>query len=91
MNENDSIMPENFSQLDRLWISDQLSRLDPVTRMKVSKAYDVVFLESWENETVDFRKENSARYAANTRLRKFVERYSESRNVMYITKPEGNY
>ena len=91
MHESDEIMPENFSQLDRLWISERLKLLDPVTRLKVSKAYDLVFLETWENEEIDYKKENAARYAANSRLRKFVERYTESRNVMYITKPEGKY
>ncbi len=43
-----------------------------MARQKAIKRYAVVYQEAFEAEPISYRKENRARYEANTRLRLFV-------------------
>lgn len=66
-------MPEAFCQADAEWIQQQLLSLTPAARQKAVARYAAVYLESFEDEPVSFRKENRARHEANVRLRQFVK------------------
>lgn len=58
---------------DRRWIEEQVSKLPKTHWQKIRAGYDQAFREAYENETVPHRKEGAGRFAANTRLRRYVE------------------
>ena len=72
-------MPEYRSQDDEKWIQQQLSMLPMRARKKAAEKYSAVFEETFNREDVPHKKENRARFEANTRLREYVKRY---RSVM---------
>lgn len=68
---------------DRKYYHEQLSRL-PTRELqrKAADGYRAVFLEYFHAELILHKKENKARYAANTRLRVFVDKIiSSCKNV----------
>ncbi|ELM0152054.1 hypothetical protein Q3Z53_002404 [Salmonella enterica] len=71
-NFDNSILPETYSQADAEWIKQQLFSLTPTARQKALQRYATVYQETFEAESVSYRKENRARHEANTRLRLFV-------------------
>lgn len=70
-------LPENYCPEDEVWIRKMLLNLDVSTRNKITFKYSQVYLESWENEPIIYKKDNKARNLANTRLREFVRKYAE--------------
>ncbi|MEC5505808.1 hypothetical protein P9911_008145 [Klebsiella oxytoca] len=70
------VMPEHYSQLDRIWLEEKLESLPYVTRQRVAVEYSAVYQDAYETEPVSYRKENAARKAANKRLRIFSTRYA---------------
>ena len=61
-------------EADKQWISEQLSKLtNPTERGKILDAYNQAFKEVYGKEPMPHRKENAARFAANTRLRVYVK------------------
>ncbi len=69
-------MPTVFAREDATWIKEQLSTLPAGMREKIAAAYALAYQEAYDAEPVSFRKQNSARRAANRRLREFCTRYT---------------
>lgn len=69
-------LPEHCCKDDEQWITGKLADLPQKVRKKVAQEYSNLYLEEYNKELVQHKKENKARRAANTRLRKYVERYS---------------
>lgn len=59
---------------DARWIREQLDRLPQRYRKKAMDGYSAAYQEAHDAEPAPHRKENAARFAANTRLRKYVEK-----------------
>lgn len=66
-------------QHDIKWIREQLSKLPVASQQVARDGYERVFTESYHAEPNEMRKENAARFAANTRLRQFVENHATHR------------
>ena len=67
-------MPVERYQEDDAWISKMLGYLNDSDRAKVCKAYSNVFVDAKSLEPVSHKKTNAGRYAANTRLRLFIDK-----------------
>ena len=67
-------MPKRHSPADAKWIREQLDllpyRLRPIAVEGYSKAYQAAY----DNEPADHKKENRARFAANSRLIQYVDK-----------------
>lgn len=66
---------------DKKWIDDQLKKLPGHLRAKASDSYSSVYAEAMSTEPEEHKKENAARFAANSRLRIYVG------NVLRIPDP----
>ena len=66
---------------DKKWIDEQLRKLPGHLRVKASDAYSFVYAEAMSAEPEEHKKENAARFAANSRLRVYVG------NVLRIPDP----
>lgn len=60
------------SKDDAKWIKEQLDSLPYRYRKQAEEGYSASFAEHYDAEPEDHKKENAARRAANTRLRKYV-------------------
>ena len=58
---------------DKKWIDEQLRKLPGHLRVKASDAYSGVYLAAINAEPEEHKKENAARFAANSRLRVYVD------------------
>ena len=68
------MLPARCHFQDKKWIEEQLKKLPPFALRKAIDGYEKVFAESYDSELVEHKKMNVARYAANTRLRKYIEK-----------------
>lgn len=68
------MLPKRHHQHDRKWIEEQLKKLPPSALATAIKGYEKVFSESYDSEPIEHKKMNKARFAANTRLREYVEK-----------------
>lgn len=68
------ILPADRCPADTQWINEKLGYLNDEERKKVCNAYSKVFREAADKEPTEHKKENAGRYAANTRLRLFIEK-----------------
>lgn len=68
------MLPKIYVKEDASWIASLMIQLDPKNREVAKNGYDKVWCEEWDKEPLQHRKENKARFAANTRLRMFVEK-----------------
>ena len=68
------MLPQQYHPHDQKWIEAQLQKLPPVALQRAIEGYEKVFAESYDSEPIEYRKMNVARYAANTRLRKYIEK-----------------
>lgn len=68
------MLPERCHPYDQKWIEEQLKKLPPFALATAIKGYEKVFSESFDSEPIEHKKMNVARYAANTRLRKYVKK-----------------
>lgn len=73
------MLPKNYARDDASWLLQQMMRLQPQYRIKARDGYDTVWQQAWHAEPVSHKRENKARFAANTRLRKYVERVTGAR------------
>ncbi|WP_323865740.1 hypothetical protein [Xenorhabdus cabanillasii] len=71
-------MPSHFCPDDGVWIQAMLAKLRASTRAKITAKYAEVYQAAWDNEPVPYRKDNTARRAANIRLREFVVKYERA-------------
>lgn len=62
------------SKDDARWIKEQLDRLPYRFRKQAEEGYSAAFAEHYDAEPSGHKKENVARRAANTRLRKYVDK-----------------
>lgn len=69
-------MPAIFHQDDEKWIHETMLKLDPSTRIRIAQKYSEAYEIEYEKEPISFRKDNRARFHANSRLRVFVDKYS---------------
>lgn len=67
-------LPTMRSDKDSEWIEGILLTLSRLHQDQAREAYSDAYMEAKENETVEHKKENTARKAANTRLRLFRDR-----------------
>lgn len=62
------------SSEDAKWIKQQLERIPPRYRQQAMDGYSEAYQSAYDAEPAEHRKENAARFAANTRLRKFIDK-----------------
>ena len=67
-------LPVWHSEKDAQWLTEHLLKLHPQNRITACTGYSQAYREAFESQSVEFKKENSARKAANTRMRKFVDK-----------------
>lgn len=68
------ILPVDRCQADSKWINEKLGYLNDEDRKKVCNAYSKAFREGAALEPIEHKKEGAGRFAANTRLRLFIEK-----------------
>ena len=71
-------LPKRHFSHDTKWIAEQLSKLNPAVRDKVSRRYSDVYGAIYDDTAIDYQKDGFARREANTRLRIFVDRFGAS-------------
>ena len=75
------MLPTHHHKDDAKWIKDQLRKLPHHLTSKAMEAYSGVYLAAINAEPEEHKKENAARFAANSRLRVYVG------NVLRIPDP----
>lgn len=68
------LLPHSLYGADTEWINQQLGYLTEDEREKICDAYSKAFREAELNETVEHKKVNAGRFAANSRLRIFIKK-----------------
>lgn len=71
----ESLLPKHYHQADRSWILKELSFLPSNLRLSASKRYSEIFLEAYNAEPNEIRKNGKARAAANGKFRNYVDKY----------------
>ncbi len=59
---------------DKQWFREQLAKLPAAYIKQAKEGYQSVWEKAFEDEPIEHKKQNSARRAANIRLREFVEK-----------------
>lgn len=72
-----NMLPEHHHPHDSAWIMARMMRVHPSKRTAIASAYSTAYKAAYDAEPMDAKKDNAARFAANTRLRKYVERVTE--------------
>lgn len=67
------MLPKYFVNDDEKWLREQLSLLPAAYVVVAVREYEKVFIEHYTAEQAPHRKQQSARFNANTRLRKYVQ------------------
>lgn len=80
-------MPEHHSNDDAKWIQEMLMKLPISARKSTAAKYSDVYEAAFNDESVSFKQENKARREANTRLRKYVAKYSSVVNCEVCEPP----
>ena len=75
------MLPTHHHKDDAKWIKDQLRKLPHHLTSKAMEAYSGVYLSAINAEPEEHKKENAARFSANSRLRVYVG------NVLRIPYP----
>lgn len=68
------MMPCKFHQHDAQFIKAQINKLPQALKTTAIDGYERVYKDAWDSEPIEHKKSNSARRAANTRLREYVEK-----------------
>lgn len=63
---------------DEKWIKEQLFQLSLLKRQEAIEGYKKLFKEAYDNEPINHKKSNVARFTANSRLRKFVDKHKKA-------------
>ena len=71
------MLPANHHPDDAQWIAEQLRLLPYSYRHKAAQGYSEAYADAYAAEPLEHKKDNRARFAANTRLRKFVQKIAE--------------
>lgn len=59
---------------DARWLRDQLAQLPLRLRERAAAGYSAAYLSALEAEPMEHKRENAARFSANSRLRLFVRK-----------------
>lgn len=68
------MLPQKHHPHDARWISDQLRRLPHCKQGPICEAYSRAYLAAMQAEPEEHKKENAARFEANSRLRVYVKK-----------------
>ena len=68
------MLPDKYCVDDKQWISEQLKRLPLRQRIAAIQGYSDAYQSAYDNEKQEHKKENAARFTANSRLRKFIDK-----------------
>lgn len=80
-------LPRRHFPHDTKWIAEQLARLNPAVRDKVSRRYSDVYATTYDDSVVSYQKDGLSRREANTRLREFVDKFGASARGETIAPP----
>ena len=72
------MLPDNHHPDDARWIAEQLRLLPYGYRHKATQEYSEAYVQAHESEPLEHKKDNRARFAANTRLRIFVQKIAQN-------------
>lgn len=67
-------MPFRHHKDDAVWIDAQLSHLGVSERAQVAAAYGKVYRAAEDAHDIEYQKAGVARYEANSRLRKYINK-----------------
>jgi len=63
---------------DEKWVRDKINELPTIElKQKAWQCYQDKYKSAWDDEPLDYKKENKARHAANSALRIYVEKVKE--------------
>lgn len=68
------MIPTHHHPDDARWLSDQLAQLPLRLRERAAAGYSAAYQAAYESEPMEHKRENAARFAANSRLRLFVRK-----------------
>ena len=68
------MLPEHHHPHDAQWLKEQLGRLPAHLKNKAIAGYEAAYLEAHDAEPVEHRKDGRARFAANSRLRDYIDK-----------------
>ena len=68
------MLPKIYHPDDRKWLEDQFRKLPPEHRNKAAHGYSIAYCQALEREPAEHKKENVARFEANSRLRRYVNK-----------------
>ena len=68
------MLPKIYHPDDRKWLEDQFRKLPPEHRSRAAEGYSKTYSEALEREPAEHKKENAARFEANSRLRRYVNK-----------------
>ena len=83
-------LPSNYHPHDEKWLIEQLQKLSEKDRVTARIGYNEVYTKVYTEESIVYRKGNSARKAANVRLRKFIDKARNNQETKEIRKPSYN-
>jgi hypothetical protein len=63
---------------DKKWVDEQIAKLPFRLQQSVRQRYAEVYQQAYDAEPVEHRKDGRARFAANTRLREYVEKVTKN-------------
>lgn len=70
------MLPNRFYVADAKWLEEQLAKLPVNIALEICGKYSAAYRDAFDAESLEHKRENAGRKAANTRLRKFVKSYS---------------
>lgn len=83
------MLPTTHHPHDAPWISAQVGRLPAHLRSMACEAYSKVYADAMGAEPAEHKRENAARFDANSRLRVYVARVTQYPNGAKGDGPQG--
>ncbi len=75
------MLPDEHDKDDEQWIERQLRNIPQHLRKKACEGYTEVYRAAYNAAPTDLRRPGAARFAANTRLREYVEKLTTTRGA----------
>ena len=70
--------PDKCHKHDLTWSDELIDTLPKELQLRVCFAYCDAYQEAFDAEPIEHKKEGAARVSANTRLRAFIKKHTES-------------
>lgn len=67
------MLPKHRHEHDIKWLNETIARLPVALQIAACDNYDKVYQAAMDAEPISYKKSNAARFAANCRLRLYVE------------------